>query len=36
VGGADGRTLFMLTATTLGHRVESQTAMSAAIDTTRV
>ena len=36
VGGADGRTLFMLTATTLGQRVESQTAMSAAIDTTRV
>ena len=36
VGGADGRTLFMLTAATLGQRVESQTAMSAAIDTTRV
>jgi sugar lactone lactonase YvrE len=36
VGGADGRTLFMLTATTLGQRVESQTAMSAAIATTRV
>ena len=36
VGGADGRTLFMLTATTLGQRVESQTAMSAAIDATHV
>jgi sugar lactone lactonase YvrE len=36
VGGAGGRTLFMLTAATLGDRVESQTAMSAAIETTRV
>jgi hypothetical protein len=36
VGGTDGRTLFMLTATTLGQRVKSQTAMSATIDTTRV
>jgi sugar lactone lactonase YvrE len=36
VGGADGRTLFMLTAPTLGERAESQTAMSAAVETTRV
>jgi hypothetical protein len=36
VGGGDGRTLFMLTATTLGQPVESQAAMSATIETTRV
>jgi sugar lactone lactonase YvrE len=36
VGGADGRTLFMLTAATLGRRAESQTAKSATIETTRV
>jgi sugar lactone lactonase YvrE len=36
VGGANGRTLFMLTAATLGAREESQTAMSAAIETTPV
>ncbi|OBI92930.1 SMP-30/gluconolactonase/LRE family protein [Mycobacterium sp. 1245805.9] len=36
LGGADGRTLFMLTATTLGQRAESQTAMGAAIETARV
>ncbi len=36
VGGADGHTLFMLTATTHGDRVESQTDRSAAIETTRV
>jgi sugar lactone lactonase YvrE len=36
VGGADGRALFMLTATTLGERDKSQAAMSAAIETTRV
>jgi len=36
LGGDDGRTLFMLTAPTLGERVESQSAMSAAIETTRV
>ena len=36
VGGADGRTLFMLTATTIGDRVESQSANSAAVETTRV
>lgn len=32
VGGADGRTLFMLTATTLGDRAESQQALTAAIE----
>ncbi len=36
MGGSDGRTLFMLTATTLGDRVESQTALSAAVETIRV
>ena len=36
VGGADGRTLFMLTATTHGERDKSQAMMSAAIETTRV
>lgn len=36
VGGADGRTLYMLTSTTLGHRAESQTALTAAIETTRI
>ncbi len=36
VGGADGRTLFMLTATTLGDRAESQQALAAAIEITRV
>ncbi|OBI21283.1 hypothetical protein A5712_15970 [Mycobacterium sp. E2327] len=36
LGGANGRTLFMLTATTLGQRAESQTAMGAAIETARV
>jgi sugar lactone lactonase YvrE len=36
VGGADGRTLFMLTATTVGERIKSQTALSAAVETTRV
>jgi sugar lactone lactonase YvrE len=36
LGGADGRTLFMLTATTLGQRAESQAALGAAIETTRV
>jgi sugar lactone lactonase YvrE len=36
VGGADGHTLFMLTATTLGERDKSQAEMSAAIETTRV
>ena len=33
VGGADGSTLFMITATTYGERVESQTAMTAAVET---
>jgi sugar lactone lactonase YvrE len=33
VGGADGGTLFMITATTHGERVESQTAMTAAVET---
>jgi sugar lactone lactonase YvrE len=36
VGGTDGHTLFMLTATTHGERDKSQAAMSAAIETTRV
>jgi len=36
LGGADGRTLFMLTANTLGERVESQSDMSAAVETTRL
>jgi sugar lactone lactonase YvrE len=36
VGGADGHTLFMLTATTLGERDKSQATLSAAIETTRV
>ena len=36
VGGADGRTLFMLTATTHGERDKSQATMSAAVETTRV
>ena len=36
VGGVDGRTLYMLTATTLGDRVESQTARSSAIETIRI
>ena len=33
VGGADGGSLFMITATTHGERVESQTAMTAAVET---
>jgi sugar lactone lactonase YvrE len=36
VGGADGHTLFMLTATTHGERDKSQAMMNAAIETTRV
>ncbi|MBV9515814.1 MAG: SMP-30/gluconolactonase/LRE family protein [Mycobacteriaceae bacterium] len=36
LGGAHGCTLFMLTATTIGDRFESQTAKSAAIEITRV
>jgi sugar lactone lactonase YvrE len=36
VGSADGHTLFMLTATTLGERDKSQAEMSAAIEVTRV
>jgi sugar lactone lactonase YvrE len=36
LGGADSRTLFMLTASTIGQRAESQTAKSAAIETVRV
>jgi sugar lactone lactonase YvrE len=36
VGGADGRTLYMLTAATLGDRAESRTVMSAAVETIRV
>jgi sugar lactone lactonase YvrE len=36
VGGSDGHTLFMLTATTLGERFESRAAKSAAIETTSV
>ena len=36
VGGADGRTLFMLTATTLGDRAESQQAQTAAVEIARV
>lgn len=36
LGGPDGRTLFMLTATTHGERTESRSAMSAAIETTTV
>jgi sugar lactone lactonase YvrE len=36
VGGLDGRTLYMLTATTHGERAESRAAMAAAIETTRV
>ena len=36
LGGADGHTLFMLTASTLGKRADSQAAMSAAVETTRV
>jgi len=36
LGGPDGHTLFMLTATTHGERAESQAARSAAIETTRV
>lgn len=36
LGGPDGHTLFMLTATTLGARGASQASMSAAVETTRV
>lgn len=36
VGGADGHTLFMLTAGTLGGRVDSQQALAAAIETARI
>jgi sugar lactone lactonase YvrE len=36
LGGADGRTLFMLTATTVGERDKSKAAKSAAIETTTV
>jgi sugar lactone lactonase YvrE len=36
VGGADGHTLFMLTSTTLGDRVGSQTAKGSAVETIRV
>lgn len=36
VGGADGHTLFMLTAQTHGGRVESQQALSATIETARI
>jgi sugar lactone lactonase YvrE len=36
LGGADGLTLFMLTATTHGERAESQAAMNAAIETATV
>ncbi|MFM8303732.1 MAG: SMP-30/gluconolactonase/LRE family protein [Actinomycetota bacterium] len=36
LGGTDGRTLFMLTATTHGARDESRTTMGAAIETTTV
>ena len=36
LGGADGRTLFMLTATTLGERDKSKAAMGAAIETMAV
>lgn len=36
LGGPDGRTLLMLTSTTLGDRTESQAALTAAIETTTV
>jgi sugar lactone lactonase YvrE len=36
VGGSDGRTLYMLTATTLGQRDESQATLDSAVETTRV
>ncbi len=36
VGGADGDTLFMLTATTHGDRIESQRSLTAAVETVRV
>jgi sugar lactone lactonase YvrE len=36
VGGADGHTLFMLTATTHGERDKSQATLSAAVETARV
>jgi sugar lactone lactonase YvrE len=36
IGGADGHTLFMLTAQTHGERDKSRAMMSAAIETTRV
>jgi sugar lactone lactonase YvrE len=36
LGGTDGRTLFMLTATTVGERDKSKAARSAAIETTTV
>jgi sugar lactone lactonase YvrE len=36
VGGADGRTLYMLTSTTLGERATSQTVRGSAIETTRI
>ena len=36
IGGSDGRTLHMLTATTFGERVASRKAMGAAIETARV
>lgn len=36
LGGDDRRTLFMLTTTTLGRRAESQAALNAAIETTRI
>lgn len=36
VGGATGGTLFMVTATTHGDRIESQEALTAAVETTRI
>ena len=36
VGGTDGHTLFMLTATTFGQRAESRAVLGAAVETTRV
>jgi len=36
VGGSDGHTLYMLTATTLGQRDESKAALDSAVETTRV
>jgi sugar lactone lactonase YvrE len=36
IGCVDGGTLYMLTSTSLGHRAESRSALTAAIETTRV